>query len=87
MHSGFKQSAGDFAVRFGGDGQANGIDLAEKSAPICGGFSLSFGGKILSARLVEVTDRNKIAEVFSSQRRVQARMLPAEMSNSDNCSS
>jgi len=87
VYTGVKQSAGDFAVGFGRDRKTNSIDFADKRTPIRYGLSPSFRGHSASANLIKITDRHELAEIFSSQRCVQARMLRTEMSNSDNCSS
>ena len=85
MNAGFEQAAGDFAMRFGRDGEANRIDAAQQSAPVAGPFDVAFRRDWTGRALSQVANGNKIRQAFRSQIRMDARVLAAEMADADDC--
>src|SRR5262245_65833439 len=80
-----EQPAGNLAMRFGGDGEAYGVDSADERAPITSRFDLEFRNELSETSLIEVADADEFAETLSCQVCVNAGVLTAQMSDADDC--
>ena len=84
VHARLKQSAGNFAMRFGRYRETDRIDFADQSAPIGRACGFSFRGDASRTLVVKIAHADEIADALSRERSMQTRMLRTEMSNSDN---
>ena len=85
MNTGFQQTDCNFRVRFSWHGEADGVDAADRPAPVGGPFDLFFVADLSCGLLVKVANECKLSQAFRGEIRVNARVLPAQMAHADDC--
>jgi len=87
VNAGLEQSARDFTVHLGRHCDAGGIYLADQRAPISGPINFSFAAAFTANRaggfFVQIADRDKFGQTLGSESRVDACMLAAKTTGSD----
>jgi hypothetical protein len=87
VNAGLEQSARDFTVHLGRHCEAGGIYLADQHAPISGPINFSFAAAFSANRagsfFVQIADRDKFGQTLGSESRVDACMLAAKTTGSD----
>ena len=78
-----EQRAGDLAVSLGGDGEAHGVHAPRKSAPVGRPLGLALDGDAARGLFVDVANAGEACKTIGGERRVDARVLSAEMSDAD----
>jgi hypothetical protein len=87
VNTSFEQSARYGAMGFSGDSEANRVYVSGERLPVSRRISLEFVADCARALSVDVTDADKLRDTLSSKRRVDARVLSAQVSDADYCSS
>jgi hypothetical protein len=78
-----EQRAGDLAVGLCGDGEAHCVHALGKHAPVGRPLGLALGGDAARGLLVDVADAGEARNALGGERRVDARVLPAQVSDAD----
>src|SRR5215471_13781717 len=86
MNAGREQFARDLSMQFSGNREAHRLDVPWQTAPVARRRHLILSRHFIGARIVDITDAGELRMTFAGERGVNARMLLAQMSNTDDCS-
>lgn len=87
VNSGFEQGAGQRAVGLSRDGEADRVNFAYERLPIGRRLNIPFLADCARALIVNVTYTDELGVTLGGERGVDARVLPAQVSDTDYCSS
>jgi hypothetical protein len=74
-------------MRFSRNGETDRVNFADQSLPVGRRINLPFVADCARTLFVNVTDTNELRFTFGGKRGVDARVLPAQVSDADYCSS
>ncbi len=85
MNAGFEQAARDLAVCFRWDRKTGGVNAADELAPVCGPISFPLAADGTCCLFVQIADGDELRNTFRCEICVDARVLPPETADSDDC--
>lgn len=87
VNSGFQQAASNLCMRFCWYGQADGVNSSNQCAPVDVRGDIVLSSYFIDPAFVNIADCDELRPAFPRERRVDARVLLAEMAHADDCCS